>query len=144
MKDYKRLTEIRYGLIIDNCANCPNISNPQGCTARKCNEIKKNRLADLEDKIERGEIDYVAEKDAKIARLTAENASLRARLEKAVKIGDTVYQTDTDGARIYKSTVKRIIFDTGDFAFDETAIGTSVFLSEEALIKKQSKEKTEK
>lgn len=56
MKDYKRLTERRYGSIIDNCANCPNVKNPQGCTAKKCYEIKKNRLAELEDKIERGEL----------------------------------------------------------------------------------------
>lgn len=53
------------------------------------------------------------------------------------KVGDTVYQTDTDGERIYKSTVKRIIFDTGNIAFTETAIGTSVFLSEEELAERQ-------
>lgn len=55
MKDYKRLTERRGGFLIDNCANCPNVNNPQGCTAKKCYEIDKNRLADLEDKIENGE-----------------------------------------------------------------------------------------
>lgn len=40
------------------------------------------RLGELEDKIERGEIDYVAYKDKEIARLTAENAELRATLSK--------------------------------------------------------------
>lgn len=54
------------------------------------------RLGELEDKIESGEIDYVADRDKEIARLTSENASLRARLEKAVelpcKIGDEVYE----------------------------------------------------
>ena len=44
------------------------------------------RLSNLEDKIERGEIDYVADKDKEIARLTAENAELRARLSKAVEL----------------------------------------------------------
>ena len=44
-----------------------------------------NRLADLESKIESGEIDYVVDKDAEISRLTSENAKLRARLEKAVE-----------------------------------------------------------
>lgn len=47
------------------------------------------------------------------------------------KVGDTVYQTD--GFRIYESVVRKIIYDTeGEgIAFDETAIGTSVFLTRE-------------
>ena len=56
MKNYKRLTERRGGLIIDNCGICPNVNNKQGCTDKKCYEIMKNRLADLEDKIESGEL----------------------------------------------------------------------------------------
>ena len=52
--EYKRLTERRGGLVIDKCGNCENVSNPQGCTDKKCYEIMKNRLADLEDKIEQG------------------------------------------------------------------------------------------
>lgn len=40
------------------------------------------RLAELEDKIENGEIDYVADRDKEISRLTAENAELRATLSK--------------------------------------------------------------
>lgn len=40
------------------------------------------RLGELEDKIENGEIDYVADRDKQIARLTAENAELRATLSK--------------------------------------------------------------
>ena len=72
-----------------------------------------------------------------------ENAELRARLEKAVelpcKLGDTVYQTDTNGTRIFKSTVKGIIFDTGGMAFDERAIGERIFLTEEAVKEKMKK-----
>lgn len=45
-----------------------------------------------------------------------------------VKVGDTVYQTDTAG-RIYASTVKNIIYDTSSITFDERAIGTTVFLT---------------
>lgn len=56
MKGYKRLTERRYGLVIDNCGNCPNVHNYQGCTDKKCYEIIKNRLANIEDKIDSGEI----------------------------------------------------------------------------------------
>ena len=41
-----------------------------------------DRLGELEDKIEAGEIDYVADRDKEIARLTSENAELRATLSK--------------------------------------------------------------
>ena len=50
------------------------------------------------------------------------------------KLGDKIYQTD--GVRIYESiigeitlTTKRTIFVTENIAFDERAIGNSVFLS---------------
>lgn len=56
MKDYKRLTVRRSFGVIDNCANCPNINNKQGCTDKKCYEIMRNRLAALEDRIESGEL----------------------------------------------------------------------------------------
>lgn len=61
MKEYKRLTERRGNLVIDNCGNCPNIRNPQGCTDKDCYEIIKNRLAELEDKIENGTIIFIDE-----------------------------------------------------------------------------------
>lgn len=50
------------------------------------------------------------------------------------KVGDTVYQTDTAG-QIYASTVKNIIYDTSSIAFDERAIGTTVFLTKEEALK---------
>ena len=50
------------------------------------------------------------------------------------KLGDKIYQTD--GVRIYESiigeitlTAKRTIFVTENIAFDERAIGNSIFLS---------------
>lgn len=46
-----------------------------------------------------------------------------------VRVGDTVYQTD--GVRTYKSEVKEVIYDCGIVAFDESAIGNSVFLTKE-------------
>lgn len=76
-------------------------------------------------------------------RLKSENAALRKRLENAVelpcKVGDTIYQTDTNGTRIFKSTVKNIIFETDGVAFDERAIGESIFLTEEAVKEKMKK-----
>lgn len=77
---------------------------------------------------------------AEIVRLTTENAELRERLDRAVelpcKVGDTIYQTDTNGTRIFKNTVKNIIFETDGVAFDERAIGESIFLTEEAVKEK--------
>lgn len=43
------------------------------------------------------------------------------------KVGDTVYQIDAE--RVYESEVKWIIFDCNDIAFDERAIGVSIFLT---------------
>lgn len=45
------------------------------------------------------------------------------------KVGDTVYQTDTE--RVYASNVKAIVYDTDNIAFDERAIGKTVFLTRE-------------
>ena len=45
------------------------------------------------------------------------------------KVGDTVYQID--GVRVYESTIKNVIYDTNGVAFDEDAIGTTVFLTRE-------------
>ena len=45
------------------------------------------------------------------------------------KVGDTVYETD--GIRIYESTIKQVIYDTNSIAFDARAIGTSIFLTRE-------------
>ena len=45
------------------------------------------------------------------------------------KVGYTVYQIDAE--RVYESEVKWIIFDCDDIAFDERAIGGSIFLTRE-------------
>ena len=68
MMKYKRLTERRGNVIVDNCKNCDNVSSPMGCTEHCCYEVMKNRLAELEDKIEQGTL-----------------------IELPCKVGDTVY-----------------------------------------------------
>ena len=45
------------------------------------------------------------------------------------RVGDKVYQTD--GIKIYESTVRQLIFDTENIAFDVCAIGKSVFRTRE-------------
>ena len=45
------------------------------------------------------------------------------------KVGGTVYQMDAEG--VYESEGKWIIFDCDDIAFDERAIGGSIFLTRE-------------
>lgn len=51
-----------------------------------------------------------------------------------VKIGDTVYQRDGIG-RLYERTVRKIFYDTPGLAFDEDAIGKTIFLTKEAALK---------
>ena len=64
-----------------------------------------------------------------LARVAAErDAAVNYRLP--VKPGDKVYQQN--GADVYELEVKKIIFDCGHIAFDESAIGSSIYLSEEA------------
>ena len=45
------------------------------------------------------------------------------------KVGDKVYQTD--GVRVYESTITDVIYNTCNIAFDERAIGKTVFLTRE-------------
>ena len=58
-----------------------------------------------------------------------------------VDVGDAVYQVDSE--RIYKSTVKIIIYDTDGITFDERAIGKSVFLTKEEAEKALDKQRNE-
>lgn len=48
-------------------------------------------------------------------------------VELPCKVGDTVYQVDAN--KIYPITIKNLIYDAGHIAFDENAIGKSVFLT---------------
>lgn len=51
-----------------------------------------------------------------------------------VKVGDTVYQADNAGD-IYESQVTQVVYNTKGIAFDERAIGKTVFTSREAAKK---------
>lgn len=46
-----------------------------------------------------------------------------------MEIGDTVYQINA--CRLYPITIEKIIYDCGHIAFDDDAIGKSIFLSED-------------
>ena len=48
-------------------------------------------------------------------------------VELTCNVGDTVYQVDAN--KIYQITIKNLIYDAGHIAFDENAIGKSVFLT---------------
>ena len=82
MKDYKRLTDKYYPCVV--CKNGKCLEQQYDCEEREVCEAW-NRLFQLENKIESGEIDYVADRDKQIARMTAENAELRATLSKCVE-----------------------------------------------------------
>lgn len=45
------------------------------------------------------------------------------------KVGDVVYQVND--TNIFESTIKNIIYDTENIAFDKTSIGLSIFLTRE-------------
>lgn len=91
------------------------------CGFRHCENCKNQvevfeRLFELENKLESKQV-----------------------VELRCKVGDAIYQTDTNGTKIYCSTVQRIIIDnqhiiycTDSVDFDERAIGKSVFLTAEA------------
>ncbi|MGN0789056.1 MAG: hypothetical protein ACI4MY_03895 [Christensenellales bacterium] len=117
---YKRLTNKNleeFNPKYDFCIGCKDYDKYNGCNRQSgsCanyedfNEVY-NRLAELEDKIENGTL-----------------------LELPCKVGDTVYHTDNVGDEIYEGKIKKIIYDLGYMAFDETAIGTGIFLTKETV-----------
>ena len=56
------------------------------------------------------------------------NCSTSTETAQMLKIGDSVYQITSDG--ICRSVIKNIIFDTDGIAFDHTAIGENIFLTQ--------------
>lgn len=89
MKDYNRLTERRdTPLVVSMWAGV-------------CESLKiYNRLAELENKIERGEIDYVSDRDKEIARLIAENQRLREEAAEQKSIAEHEHATQMEWFRI--------------------------------------------
>lgn len=57
------------------------------------------------------------------------------------KVGDTAHRIDAE--RVYESKIRNIIYDTDSVAFDERAIGKSIFLSREEAEKELERRKTE-
>lgn len=118
MKDYKRLTKwSELGTLHVFDINGKEI--PLCDVSPLDTDNLAGRLADLEDKIESGEIDYVADRGKQIACLTAENTELRAtlskmetvekelreRLEKAVELENKINNGELVDAIWFKSWV---------------------------------------
>ena len=80
-----------------------------GIRCQTCDFEEKicNKLADYEDLEEQGLL-----------------------LKLPCKVGDVVYQTDSAGT-VFESKITKIIYDTNGIAFDESAIGKTVFLTEQ-------------
>lgn len=85
MKDYKRLTKwSKLGTL--------HVFDINGKEIPLCDVSPLDtgnlagRLADLEDKIESGEIDYVTDRGKEIARLTAENENLQKEIRELKKL----------------------------------------------------------
>ena len=89
----------------------------------------KNRLIELlEGTLEDWECDVSDKTISEIAEHLIENGVIAS----PCKVGDKIYQTD--GIRIYESTINEITFTTQkmicvteNIAFDETTIGKSIF-----------------
>ena len=84
-----------------------------------CEMDSRARMADLlrlEEYQELGTIDHLRE-------------LVHAEKDGRLKVGDTVYQADVN--RVYPMTIKTLIYDVGYLAFDERAIGKTVFLTRE-------------
>lgn len=99
---------------------------------------ERDRLIELlGDTIYEWECDVSKETVTEIAEHLIENGVIVP----PCKVRDTIYQTD--GVRIYTSTINKVIFVTEDIAFDEQAINNSIFLTREEA-EKALKEKGEK
>ena len=94
MKDYKRLTKwSELGTLHVFDINGKEI--PLYDVSPVDTDNLAGRLADFEDKIESGEIDYVADRDKEIARLTAENERLREEVDSLSHENDELeYKTE--------------------------------------------------
>ena len=76
------------------------------------------RLCDIED---------ILGDDYDLARL---RELVTADKDGRCKVGDIVYTVDV--TRIYDTPIVKLVYDCGHFAFDESAIGETVFLTREA------------
>ena len=63
-------------------------------------------------------------------------AAWNRRADCKISVGDKVYQTD--GVRVYESSIRRILYETEGITFDVSAIGQSIFLTN-----KEAEEKAE-
>ena len=115
--DCKEIDKIidRLGTYEDTCLEPQDIISAVDMAKIACALHELNAYKDL------GPIDHIrdlikAEQDGRLVALPC-------------KVGDTVYQIDAE--RVYESEVKWIIFDCNDIAFDERAIGGSIFLTRE-------------
>ena len=80
----------------------------------------RDRLIELISKVQ-----YMGGLEAKLADYLLANGVIVP----PCKVGDVVFQVACE--RVYESTVKNVIYDTNGVAFDERAIGESIFLTRE-------------
>lgn len=105
-------------------------------------------VEELRSKVSRDNRELLDRAAEEIKNLTIENGKLKTEIEDLdrnlsaaykkieelqkqlppCKVGDVVYQVVD---KIYESKIRGVIYDTENYAFDERAIGKSVFLSRE-------------
>lgn len=68
--------------------------------------------------------------ECKMGEFVCDILNTHNRLKRPCKVGDKVYQADSAGT-LFESKIIKIIYDTYGIAFDESAIGKTVFLTEQ-------------
>lgn len=86
----------------------------------------RDRLIEVINKFD--ELDFCIPPDWWIEHLT-DHLLANGVIVPPCKVGDVVFQVNCE--RVYESTVKNVIYDTNGVAFDERAIGESIFLTRE-------------
>lgn len=68
--------------------------------------------------------------ECKMGKFVCDILNTHNRLKRTCKTGDKVYQVDS-ADNVYEHKITKIIYDTDGIAFDERAIGKTVFLTEQ-------------
>ena len=71
---------------------------------------------------------YDRETDKNVCEYLADDLLENGLVVLPCKVGDKVFQLD-NGGNIYESEITKLIYDTAGIAFDESAIGKSIFLT---------------
>lgn len=129
MTDYKRLTEKMGGTYITNCDNCPSIALCRD--NNQCDDVMIQRLGELEDKIESGELREVP-RGAVILTPEAREEEMKACREERFKLERRI--------ELLNNELNREFFENKAF-IERTAIEVGRLKAEKEQVVKEFAEK---